>query len=42
MNVVPGQVPAVLTDTGVGLFRSDERAFEAMLDEWRSPVAPTT
>ena len=41
MGTVPGQVPAVLTDAGVGLFRADERVFEAMLDGWRAPVAPT-
>ena len=40
MDAVPGQVPAVLTDAGVRLFRADERVFEAMLDGCRALVAP--
>ena len=32
MDAVPGQVPNVLTDDDVGLFRADERVFQAMLD----------
>jgi site-specific recombinase XerD len=31
-------VPAVLTGAGVGLFRADERVFEAMLDGWRAQM----
>lgn len=42
MGTVPGQVLAALVDTGVGLFRADERVFEAMLDGWKVSVAPTT
>ncbi|MEB2529253.1 tyrosine-type recombinase/integrase [Kocuria rosea] len=38
MGAVPGQVPAVLTDADVGLFRADERVFEAMLDGWRAQM----
>ena len=38
MDAVPGQVPAVLTDAGVRLFRADERVFEAMLDGWRAQM----
>jgi hypothetical protein len=34
----PGRVPAVLSDASVGLFRADERMFEAMLDGWRTQM----
>lgn len=35
---VPGFVPRVLRDPGVGLFRADERVFDAMLDGWRAQM----
>jgi hypothetical protein len=34
-----GFVPRVLRDQGVGLFRAEERVFEAMVDGWRTPDA---
>lgn len=37
-DAVPGRVPAVLSDASVGLFRADERVFEAMLDGWRTQM----
>lgn len=40
MDTAPGQVPVVLADTGVGLFRADERVVEAMLGRRRASVAP--
>ncbi|MDQ1724586.1 MAG: hypothetical protein QOG52_1614 [Frankiaceae bacterium] len=38
MDVVPGFVPRVLTDPNVGLFRADERVFDAMIDGWRAQM----
>lgn len=38
MDVVPGAVSAVLSDPGVGLFRADERVFEAMIGGWRAQM----
>ena len=38
MDAVPGFVPRVLRDQGVGLFRAEERVFEAMVDGWRTPM----
>ena len=35
---VPGFVPKLLSDPAVGLFRADERVFEAMLDGWRAQM----
>lgn len=36
---VPGFVPKVLSETTtVGLFRADERVFDAMLDGWRAQM----
>jgi hypothetical protein len=36
---VPGFVPKVLSETTtVGLFRADERVFNAMLDGWRAQM----
>lgn len=34
----PGFVPRLLTDRAVGLFRADERVFEAMLADWRAQM----
>ena len=34
--VLPGFIPRVLSDPAVGLFRADERVFDAMLDGWRA------
>ena len=34
----PGFVPRVLSDPVVGLFRADERVFDAMLDGWRAQM----
>ncbi len=34
----PGFVPRVLSDPAVGLFRADERVFDAMLDGWRAQM----
>ena len=42
MDATPGQVPAALTDAGVGLLRGDERGLEAMSDGRMASVAPTT
>ena len=42
MGAVPWQVLIALVDTGVGLFRADERVFEVMLEGWMGPVFPTT
>src|SRR5512142_2533150 len=36
--VAPGFVPRLLRDAEVGLFRADERVFEAMLDGWRAQM----
>jgi integrase/recombinase XerD len=38
MDAVPGFVPRVLRDQDVGLFRAEDRVFEAMLDGWRSQM----
>ncbi len=38
MDGVPGFVPRLLSDPSVGLFRADERVFEAMLDGWRAQM----
>lgn len=38
MDAVPGKVSMVLTDASVGLFRADERVFEAMVDGWRTQM----
>jgi site-specific recombinase XerD len=38
MDAVPGFVPRVLRDQGVGLFRAEERVFEAMVDGWRTQM----
>lgn len=35
---VPGFVPGFLRDDAVGLFRADERVFEAMLDRWSAQM----
>jgi integrase/recombinase XerD len=35
---VPGFVPRVLRDADVGLFRADERVFDAMLDGWKAQM----
>jgi integrase/recombinase XerD len=35
---VPGFVPRVLRDQDVGLFRAEDRVFEAMLDGWRAQM----
>ena len=37
-GTVPGFVPRVLSDHAVGLFRADERAFDAMIDGWRAQM----
>lgn len=38
MESVPGRVPEFLTTDGIGLFRADDRVFEAMLDGWRAQL----
>lgn len=38
MQGVPGFVPRVLHDAEVGLFRADERVFDAMLDGWKAQM----
>jgi integrase/recombinase XerD len=38
LDGVPGFVPRLLRDPGIGLFRSDERVFEAMLHGWRAQM----
>jgi integrase len=38
MEIVPGRVPEFLTADGVGLFRAEDRVFEAMLDGWRAQM----
>lgn len=38
MEGVPGFVPRRLSDPSVGLFRADERVFDAMLDGWRAQM----
>jgi integrase/recombinase XerD len=38
MESVPGFVPELLRADGIGLFRADERVFEAMLDGWRAQM----
>jgi integrase/recombinase XerD len=38
LNGVPGFVSRLLRDPGIGLFRSDERVFEAMLHGWRAQM----
>lgn len=38
MASVPGFVPQLMTAEGVGLFRADQRVFEAMLDGWRAQM----
>lgn len=35
---VPGFVPRVLRDTEVGLFRAEDRVFDAMLDGWKAQM----
>ena len=35
---VPGFVPGFLRDDSVGLFRADERVFEAMVDRWSAQM----
>jgi site-specific recombinase XerD len=35
---VPGFVPRLLSDPTIGLFRADERVFDAMLDGWRAQM----
>lgn len=37
-GMVPGFVPRVLSDHAVGLFRADERAFDAMIAGWRAQM----
>lgn len=37
-RTVPGFVPKLLTDASIGLFRADERVFEAMADGWRAQM----
>jgi hypothetical protein len=37
LDGVPG-VPRLLRDPGIGLFRSDDRVFEAMLHGWRAQM----
>jgi site-specific recombinase XerD len=37
-SAVPGSVPRLLSDPGVGLFRADERVFGEMLDRWRAQM----
>ena len=37
-GAVPGFVPRMLVDPDVGLFRADERVFDAMLDGWRAQM----
>jgi site-specific recombinase XerD len=37
-SAVPGSVPRLLSDPGVGLFRADERVFSEMLDRWRAQM----
>lgn len=36
MQIVPGRIPAFLSDDVVGLLRAEDRVFEAMLDGWRA------
>lgn len=36
VDVVPGTIPAFLSDQGVGLLRAEDRVFEAMLGGWRA------
>jgi integrase/recombinase XerD len=38
VELVPGYIPKLLTDPSVGLFRADERVFEAMVEGWRSQM----
>jgi hypothetical protein len=38
LDGVPGFVPRLLRDPGIGLFRSDDRVFEAMLHGWRAQM----
>ena len=38
MDGVPGFVPRLLRDGGVGLFRAEDRVFEAMVDGWRAQM----
>ncbi|MEU7819142.1 hypothetical protein [Pseudonocardia sp. NPDC049154] len=38
MDAVPGFVPRVLRDSSVGLFRAEDRVFEAMVDGWRAQM----
>jgi hypothetical protein len=35
---VPGFVPRVLRDAEVGLFRAEDRVFDAMLDGWKAQM----
>lgn len=35
---IPGAIPRLLLDSRVGLFRADERVFEAMVEGWRSQM----
>lgn len=35
---VPGFIPKLLSDPTIGLFRADERVFDAMLDGWRAQM----
>jgi integrase/recombinase XerD len=38
LDGVPGFVPRLQRDPGIGLFRSDERVFVAMLHGWRAQM----
>ena len=38
MELVPGRAPEFLTADGVGLFRAEDRVFDAMLDGWRAQL----
>ena len=38
VEMIPGAVPRLLSDPSVGLFRADERVFEAMVEGWRSQM----
>ena len=38
MQGVPGFVPRVLRDAEVGLFRAEDRVFDAMLDGWKAQM----
>ena len=38
MDGVPGFVPRLLRDGEVGLFRAEDRVFEAMVEGWRAQM----